>query len=151
MAMDWHTMERDLYAQIRTGDGSVTRGYFAGRQVLLLTTIGARTGEPRTTPLVYSVDHGRLVIIASRGGSPTHPAWYTNILKQPLVTIEASGETFQARATVVADESERRRIYDQHAELHSSFTEYEAKAGARVIPVLVLDRIDERQQLAAAD
>ena len=67
------------------------------------------------------------------------------------MTIETGGETFQARATVVADESERRRIYDQHAELHSSFTEYEASAGDRVIPVILLDRIDERQQLAAAD
>ena len=70
MAMDWHAMEQDLYAQIqdrrRVGDPRVLRG----RQVLLLTTIGARSGEPRTTPLVYSVDDGRIVIIASKGGSP---------------------------------------------------------------------------------
>jgi deazaflavin-dependent oxidoreductase (nitroreductase family) len=143
MANDWQAMERDLYAQVRTGDGSVTRGYFAGRQVLLLTTIGAKTGEPRTTPLVYSHDRGTVVVIASKGGSPTHPAWYHNIIRNPVVTVEVAGETWQARARVVADEAERRRIYDQHAQLHSSFTEYEAKAGDRVIPVIMLERLPE--------
>jgi deazaflavin-dependent oxidoreductase (nitroreductase family) len=150
MTLDWHEMERDLYTQIRTGDGSVTRGFFAGRQVLLLTTIGAQSGEPRTTPLVYSVEDGKLVIIASMNGAPTHPAWYGNLVKEPVVTIETGGETFQALATVVADEAERRRIYDQHAELHGSFKEYEARAGERVIPVILLERIDRHIQLAAA-
>ncbi len=148
MAMDWQAMEQDLYTQIRTGDGSVTRGFFAGRQVLLLTTIGAKSGEPRTTPLVYSVEDGKLVIIASMNGAPTHPAWYHNLLAQPVVTIETGGDTFQALATVVADETERRRIYDQHAELHPSFSEYEERAGGRVIPVILLERV---ASLASSD
>jgi deazaflavin-dependent oxidoreductase (nitroreductase family) len=134
-------MERDLYTQLRTGDGTVTRGFFAGRQVLLLTSVGAQSGEPRTTPLVYSHDDGKIVVIASAGGSPTHPAWYRNIEKDPVVTVEAAGETYQARASVVADEAERRRIYDQHADLHDSFNEYEAQAGDRVIPVILLERL----------
>ena len=141
MANDWEAMERDLFTQVRTGDGSITRGYFAGRQVLLLTTKGAKSGETRTTPLVYSHVGDKLVVIASKGGSPTHPAWYHNLTADPEVTVEAGGETWHARAEIVQDESERRRIYDQHAELHASFTEYEAKAEGRVIPVILLERI----------
>ena len=114
--------------------------------MLLLTTIGAKSGEPRTTPLVYSIEDGKLVIIASMNGAPTHPAWYHNLIAQPVVTIETGGETFQAHATVVADETERHHIYDQHAELHASFTEYEARAGGRVIPVVLLDAVDPRLQ-----
>ncbi len=150
MAGDWEAMERDLYTQVRTGDGSITRGYFAGRPVLLLTTVGARSGESRTTPLAYSHEGDAVVVIASKGGSPTHPAWYLNILKDPVVTVEAAGETWQARATVVADESERRRIYDQHAEVHASFTEYEAQAGDRVIPVILLERLPANGLAAAS-
>lgn len=143
MADDWGAMERDLYTQVRSGDGTITRGFFAGRQVLLLTTIGAQSGEPRTTPLVYSHDDGKVVVIASAAGSPTHPAWYRNIEKDPEVTIEAAGETYRARASVVTDEAERRRIYDQHAELHDSFNEYEAQAGDRIIPVILLERLPD--------
>jgi deazaflavin-dependent oxidoreductase (nitroreductase family) len=141
MASDWHAMEQDLIRQIRAGDGAITSGYFAGRQVLLLTTTGAVSGEPRLTPLVYSEDGGKLVIIASAGGSPKHPAWYKNLLKHPDVTIETGGRTLEVRATVVDSEAERRRIYDQHAELHDSFTTYEALADGRVIPVILLERI----------
>ncbi len=143
MAFDWATMEQELIQQIQTGDGSVTTGMFAGRKVLLLHTVGAKSGEPRMTPLVYSEDAGKLVIIASKGGSPTHPAWYNNILKDQVVTIETGGETFQAKATVVPTEDERRRLYDQHAELHESFTTYEELAEGRVIPVVLLDRVPE--------
>jgi deazaflavin-dependent oxidoreductase (nitroreductase family) len=141
MSFDWNQMEQDLIRQIRTGDGAVTSGFFAGRQVLLLTTTGAVSGEPRTTPLVYSTDGDKMVIIASAGGSPKHPAWYKNLLKDPEVTIETGGATFEARATVVDSEVERRRIYDQHAELHDSFTTYEALADGRVIPVILLERV----------
>jgi deazaflavin-dependent oxidoreductase (nitroreductase family) len=141
MAFDWATMQQELIKQIQTGDGSVTTGMFAGRKVLLLHTTGAKSGEPRMTPLVYSEDGGKIVIIASKGGSPTHPAWYNNILKDPVVTIEMGGTKFQARATIVPTEVERRRLYDQHAELHESFTTYEALAQGRVIPVVRLERI----------
>ena len=149
MAFDWATMEQELIQQIRTGDGTVTSGMFAGRQVLLLHTIGAKSGEPRVTPLVYSIDAGKLVIIASKGGSPTHPAWYNNIVKDPVVTIETGGETFRATATIVPTEAERRRLYDQHADLHESFTTYEALADGRVIPVILLERVPATEAVAA--
>lgn len=141
MANDWATMQQDLITQVRSGDGSVSRGPFAGRQVLLLTTVGARTGATRTTPLVYSREGDRLVIVASKGGAPTNPAWYHNILAHPVVTIEAGGDTWQARATVVEDPAVRRRLYDQHARLHAGFSGYEAKAGGRTIPVILLERV----------
>jgi deazaflavin-dependent oxidoreductase (nitroreductase family) len=120
-------------------NGKPTQGPFVGRQVLLLTTTGSKTGEERTTPLVYTTDGDQIVIVASMGGAPTHPYWYTNIVKDPIVTIELGGDTFKARATV-AGPAERRRLYDQHAELHPSFTEYEQNTD-REIPVVLLDRI----------
>ena len=127
-----------LIDQIRNNNGDVTEGYFAGRQVLILTTTGAKSGETRESPLVYSRDGGDLVIVASKGGAPTHPAWYHNLVANPRVKVEANGETFDADAVVV-DTDERRRLYDQHADLHASFRDYEAKT-SRVIPVIRLKR-----------
>ena len=127
-----------LIDQIRANDGQVTEGYFAGRQVLILTTTGAKSGETRESPLVYSRDGDDLVIVASMGGAPTHPAWYHNLVANPRVKVEADGETFEADAVVV-DAEERRRLYDQHAELHASFKDYEAQT-SRVIPVIRLKR-----------
>jgi deazaflavin-dependent oxidoreductase (nitroreductase family) len=126
--------------QIRAGGGRVTEGPFAGRQVLVLTTMGARSGKSRETPLVYSRDGDDIVIVASMGGAPRHPAWYHNIVANPRVTIEVNGERIQATARIT-DGGERRSLYDQHADLHPSFTEYEAKTGGRVIPVVVLQPV----------
>jgi deazaflavin-dependent oxidoreductase (nitroreductase family) len=119
--------------------GEATEGFFVGKQLLLLTTTGAKTGEQRTTPLAYSTDGDRIVIVASMGGAPTHPFWYTNILSNPDVTVELGREKFQAHATV-ASSAERRRLYDQHAGVHPGFVEYEQKT-TREIPVVLLDRV----------
>jgi deazaflavin-dependent oxidoreductase (nitroreductase family) len=121
-------------------NGRPTSGPFVGRQVLLLTTRGARSGEDRTSPLAWTRDGDRIVVVASMGGAPTHPHWYTNLRAHPIVTVELNGETFPARATIVDDPAERRRLYDQHAELHPSFTEYERKT-TREIPVIALERL----------
>jgi len=127
-----------LIEQIRANHGQVTEGYFAGRQVLILTTTGAKTGETRESPLAYSRDGDDLVIVASMGGGPNNPAWYHNLVANPTVKVEANGETFEARAEV-ADPVERRRLYDQHADLHTGFKDYETKT-SRVIPVIKLKR-----------
>jgi deazaflavin-dependent oxidoreductase (nitroreductase family) len=132
-------MTRALIEDVRAHDGVVTAGPFVGRPVLLLTTIGARTGHPRLAPLVYSRVGDRLVIVASKGGAPSHPAWYVNLVANPVVTIEAAGETFGARATVVEGE-ERERLYAAHAAIHPSFHDYRERT-SRVIPVVVLERI----------
>ncbi|HEY7350497.1 MAG TPA: nitroreductase family deazaflavin-dependent oxidoreductase [Ktedonobacterales bacterium] len=108
--------------------------------LLLLTTIGAKSGQPRTTPVAYSTDGTRLVIVASKGGGPTNPDWYHNLLANPIVTVELGDERFQARATV-AKGQERERLYAQHAALMPGFAEYQRKT-TRQIPVVLLDRID---------
>src|SRR5204862_526488 len=81
--------------------GVVTEGPFTGRDVLLLTTTGAKTGQPRTHPLVYTRDGDRYLVIASKGGAPTNPAWYHNLRANPEVTVELGPETFRATATPI--------------------------------------------------
>lgn len=123
----------------RAHNGQITSGPFAGRSLLLLTTRGAKTGDERTSPLAYSRDGDRFVVIASKGGAPTNPAWYHNVRTHPEVTVELGPENFRARAKV-ASEPERRRLYDQHAAKMPAFADYEKKT-TRKIPVVVLERI----------
>jgi len=132
---DYNTV---LIDDLRANGGHATSGHFVGRQLLILTTIGAKTGEGREAPLAYSRDGDHLVIVASKGGAPSHPAWYHNLVANPAVTVDVDGERYEATATV-ADGAERRRLYDQHAALHPAFAEYETRT-ARVIPVIVLQR-----------
>ena len=128
-----------IIAQFRASGGQMTSGPFTGRTLLLLTTKGAKTNVERTSPLVYSRDGERFVIVASKGGAPTHPAWYHNLRAHPEVTLEVGKEKFRARASV-ATAAERRRLYDKHAERMPAFWDYEKKT-TRKIPVVVLERI----------
>lgn len=132
---DWN---RGLIEDYRK-NGKATTGPFVGRQVLLITTKGAKSGQDRTNPLVWTKDGDKLVIVASKGGAPTNPAWFHNLRKNPLVTIELGKETFTARASVATPERERRRLYDQHAATHAGFKDYEKKTTRR-IPVVLLER-----------
>ncbi|HEX6031272.1 MAG TPA: nitroreductase family deazaflavin-dependent oxidoreductase [Tepidiformaceae bacterium] len=116
-----------------------TFGPFKGRPLLLLTTTGAKSGEPRTTPLVYTRDGDRMVIIASMGGAPRHPQWFVNLRAKPEVTVEVGTEKFQARASV-PDGAERDRLYAAQAAEMPAFNEYQQKTTRR-IPVVVLERI----------
>ena len=122
----------------RAHKGQITSGPFTGRSLLLLTTKGAKSGNERTSPLAYSRDGDRLVVIASKGGAPTNPAWYHNLRTHPDVTVEVGPEKFPARAEI-AGEPERRRLYDQHAAKMPAFAQYEKKT-TRKIPVVVLQR-----------
>jgi deazaflavin-dependent oxidoreductase (nitroreductase family) len=107
--------------------------------MMLLTTTGAKSGEARTKPVVYTTDGDRFVVIASKGGAPTNPDWFHNLLADPEVILEVGGERFPARATVTSGE-ERRRLYDAQAALMPGFAEYAQKT-TREIPVVVLDRL----------
>jgi deazaflavin-dependent oxidoreductase (nitroreductase family) len=129
---------RNLIEEFRTNNGTVT-GVFENAPLLLLTTTGAKSGRRHTTPLVYTRDGDRLVIIASKGGAPVHPAWYHNVVATPVVTIELPNETFNARATVATGE-ERSRLFDAQAALMPAFNEYQQKT-EREIPVIVLERV----------
>jgi deazaflavin-dependent oxidoreductase (nitroreductase family) len=134
----WNEFNAGLIEDLRAHDGTATTGRFAGRVLLLLTTTGAKSGLPRTIPLAFTRDGDRYVIIASKGGSPTHPDWYHNLVANPTVTLEVGGETFLARARV-AEGEERERLYAAQAALMPGFAEYQRKA-TRQIPVVVLER-----------
>ncbi len=128
---------RQLIEEFRTNGGKVT-GQFAGRPLLLLTSTGAKSGHAYTTPLVYTKDRDRLVIIASKGGAPTNPDWYHNLVAHSMATVELPGERFQAKAVVTIG-AERDRLFNQQAEQMPNFAEYQ-KNTTRKIPVIVLER-----------
>src|SRR5689334_14728444 len=120
---DWEAFNRDVIAQFRANGGQVP-----GRKypVILLTTIGAKSGRPHTTPLNYSTDGDRIVVIASKAASPTHPDWYHNLVAHPQATIELGGERFAVRARV-AEGAERQRLFDAQAALMPFFAEYQQR------------------------
>jgi deazaflavin-dependent oxidoreductase (nitroreductase family) len=111
---------------------------FRGAPIVLLTTKGAKSGATYTTPLVYTRDGERLVIIASKGGAPTNPAWFHNLVANPDVTIEVGPEKYEAKA-VVTEGEERDRLFNAQAALMPNFAEYQ-KNTTRRIPVVVLER-----------
>jgi len=129
---------RNLIEDIRA-HGKATSGPFVGKDVLILTTKGARSKEERSTPLVYTREGDKYVIIASKSGAPTHPHWYHNLREHPEVTVELDGHKFRARANV-QDGDEYERLYKQHADQNPQFHEYRTKT-SRKIPVVVLERI----------
>lgn len=129
---------QQIIAEFRANGGKVG-GMFADRPLLLLTSTGAKSGQPRVTPLAYVADGDRLAIIASKGGAPSNPDWYYNLLAHPTATVEVKDQRFQVRATV-ANPAERDRLYARMAEQISSFADYEKKT-TRKIPVLLLERV----------
>lgn len=125
----------EVIETFRANDGKVP-----GRNnLLLLTTIGAKSGQPRIAPLAYSTDGDRLIIMASKGGAPTNPDWYFNLLANPTVTVEVGGETYQARA-IVAEGAEHDRLFKIHTDLMPGFADYQRNT-ERQIPVIILERI----------
>jgi deazaflavin-dependent oxidoreductase (nitroreductase family) len=131
---DWN---QKVIEEFRANGGKVG-GQFAGAPLLLLTTIGAKSGRRNTTPVMYLADGDRLHVFASKGGAPTHPAWYHNLIAHPTVTVEVGSETFEARAVEVTG-AERDRLYSRQAQVYPGFAEYAAKT-TRQIPVVALER-----------
>jgi len=138
MSTDFATFNRNLIDHFRANGGEIKEGIFKGAPILLLTTKGAKSGTTYTTPLVYTRDGDRLVIIASKGGAPTNPAWYHNLVANPTVTIEVGPEKYEANA-LVAQDGERDRLFDAQAALMPNFAEYQRNT-TRLIPVVVLER-----------
>lgn len=141
--MNLHDMKRfndSLIAEYRANDGRLG-GAFEGRQMLLLTTTGRRSGVPRTAPLAYSGDAAGYVVTASNRGADHHPEWYLNLLADPGALVEVGGKTLVVRASEVTDAAERARLWAAHMALVPSFGDYEA-ATPRTIPVLVLEPVD---------
>ena len=109
-----------------------------GRPLLLLTTTVAKTGRRHTTPLMYLLDGGRLLVIASNAGAPRHPDWYRNLSADPGVTVEVGAETYEATAAELEGE-ERERVWGEIVASYPFFAEHEEKAAPRRIPVVALE------------
>lgn len=106
---------------------------------LLLTTTGRKSGAPRTTPLVYGRDGDNYLVIGSRGGRPSHPAWYLNLVENPKVELQVGAEIFPATARTAQGE-ERARLWDRMRGVYPLYDEYTARiGGAREVPLVVFE------------
>jgi len=135
---DPNNFNQQIIEEFRANSGNVG-GPFAGSTMLLLTTTGAKSGQPRISPLVYMADGDHMIIIASKGGAPTNPDWFYNLKANPVVTIERGTETFQARATI-PEATERDRLFEQVTTKMPGFGEYQRNT-TRQIPVVVLEKL----------
>jgi deazaflavin-dependent oxidoreductase (nitroreductase family) len=130
---DWN---RQTVEAFRANKGQVG-GMWEGRPLLLLTTIGAKSGQGRTNPVMYLREGDRVFVFASKGGAPSHPDWYRNLLAHPEVTVEIGGQTYTAIAKPVTGE-ERDSIYARWAQQYPQFGDYQEKT-SRTIPVIELE------------
>ncbi len=134
---NFHDWNRQIIEEFRTNEGKVG-GPFEDVPLLLLTTRGAKSGQQRINPLTYLLDGGRLFIFAAKGGSPTNPDWYHNLVAHPQVIVEVGTEQFEATAVPVSGEK-RDQIYARETQIHPGAADYEKKT-TRKIPVVELVR-----------
>lgn len=131
---DWN---ESIIAEFRANAGQVG-GQFEGAPLLLLHTVGAKSGVTRVHPMMYqALDNGRVAVFASKAGANTHPAWYHNVIALPEVVAEIGGDTIELRARV-AEGAEREAIWSKQKADYPGFAGYEANT-SRVIPVVVLE------------
>jgi len=131
---DWN---KAIIDEFHANKGNVG-GPFEGANLLLLHTIGAKSGLERINPVMYFMDDDRYVVIASKGGADTHPDWYYNLLTNPEISVEVGTEQFPVIATVTS-EPERTKLYEKMESISHGFTEYKQKT-SRIIPVVTLRR-----------
>lgn len=118
-------------------DGEVGHEWQDGVYTLLLTTTGRRTGQPRTTPLIYGEHDGTYVVVASKGGADSHPDWYHNLVDHPEVEVQVGPDVFVASARTASDE-EKQQIWPRMAEIWPDYDNYAAGTD-RDIPVVLLE------------
>jgi deazaflavin-dependent oxidoreductase (nitroreductase family) len=123
----------------RETGGEVGHTWRSGSKILLLTTTGRKSGEPRTSPLIYENAGDAYVIVASKGGAPEHPGWYENLQQTPEVELQVKDEVFAARARTAQGE-ERERVWKLAAQQWPAYDDYREKTD-REIPVVVLERV----------
>ena len=128
--------EEQLIAEMRANGGEVTSGPLAGHPLLIMTSRGARSGEPRQAILTFHRDGDDYVVAGTAGGSPTDPGWLHNVEADPAVTVEVRNEQFDATATIVTG-AERDRLWDDHVRALPWFADYPRQTG-RVIPMVRL-------------
>jgi deazaflavin-dependent oxidoreductase (nitroreductase family) len=130
---DWNTA---IIEEFRANDGRVG-GNFKGAPMLLLHTVGARSGQPRVNPMVYRREGDAYVVFASKAGAPTNPDWYHNLIARPDVEAEIGTETVALTARV-AEGEERDHLWTAQKQVMPGFADYERKT-SRQIPVVVLE------------
>ena len=130
---DWNSK---IISEFRANEGKVG-GNFEGAPMLLLHTLGAKTGKERVNPMMYLADDDRLAVFGSKGGAPSHPDWYYNLLANPKVKVEIGTETREMIARVAKGE-ERERLWTHQKRKYPGFAEYELKT-SRQIPVIILE------------
>jgi deazaflavin-dependent oxidoreductase (nitroreductase family) len=131
---DWIAAHIKRYLETDGADGHIWRGV----PTLLLTTTGRRSGKPLLLPLIYGTDGANYLVVASKGGAPTHPGWYENLVANPEVDVQVGAETFQARART-ATAAEKPALWDKMAVIWPAYNEYQEKT-TREIPVVILER-----------
>src|SRR5262245_17136665 len=137
-APDMKAFNRQIIDEFRATRGQLS-GRMAGRQVLLLTTTGARTGEPRTTVVGYRKSGAVFVVIASANGAAAHPAWYIHLLADPHATIEVGPERLNVRARTVKGKER-----DKFAKV-VEYLEPQQQLTSRKIPVVALEPVKSRK------
>ncbi|PZS39781.1 MAG: nitroreductase family deazaflavin-dependent oxidoreductase [Pseudonocardiales bacterium] len=132
-AEDWNSK---IIAEFRANGGKVG-GPFEGSPLLLLHTVGAKSGQPRVTPVMYQDIGDGVAVFASKAGAPTHPAWYYNLLASPRASAEIGADTVEVVARE-AEGAERDRIWEAQKRDYPGFADYERKT-TRQIPVIILE------------
>ena len=130
----WQQEHARRYMESGGKDGHIWEGV----ATLLLTTTGRRSGEPRTTPLIYGRDGDRYLVVGSRGGAPEHPGWYQNLAAHPEIQVQVMADRFKARART-ATSAERAALWKTMAAIWPAYDEYQART-SREIPVVIIER-----------
>ncbi|MBV8195004.1 MAG: nitroreductase family deazaflavin-dependent oxidoreductase [Candidatus Dormibacteraeota bacterium] len=130
----------------RATDGAEGHDWAKGSRVLLLTTKGRRSGQERTTPLIYGRHGDDYLVVASRGGAPQHPAWYLNLSAHPEVTVQVKDERFQAHARTASD-GEKPELWRVMASVWPDYDDYQRRT-SRTIPLVILE--PERTRTSAS-
>lgn len=128
------------HAGVYRATGGKLFGRMGKSPILLLNTVGRKTGRKRTSPLLYVMDGEDFVIIASKGGAATHPAWYLNLRANPEATVEIGDREVQVEAEV-ADPEEKTRLWQKMVEMYPAYDDYQRKTG-REIPLLILHPVE---------
>ena len=131
----WQQEHARRYLATGGQDGHIWEGV----TTLLLTTTGRRSGQSRTTPLIYGRDGDRYVVVGSRGGAPTHPAWYQNLAAQAEIEVQVMADRFKARART-ASKAERPALWKKMAAIWPAYDDYQRRT-SREIPVVIIERV----------
>jgi deazaflavin-dependent oxidoreductase (nitroreductase family) len=124
------------HAGVYRATGGKLFGRMGKSPILLLNTVGRKSGKKRTSPLLYVMDGEDFVIIASKGGAPSHPAWYLNLKGNPEATVEIGDREVRVRARE-ADSEKKARLWQKMVEMYPTYDDYQKKT-EREIPLLVL-------------